>query len=93
MVTTDLLAMLKVDLGIAANVYNDRLTEHLNAASANITREGIKLEDTVEDNQLIVQYAAWLWRSRESGDAMPRMLRYCLNNRLFDQKMKEIKDG
>ena len=55
MVTTDLLAMLKVDLGIAANVYNDRLTEYLNAASANITREGVKLEDTVEDNQLIVQ--------------------------------------
>lgn len=93
MVTADLLAMLKVDLGIAANVYNERLTEYLSAASANIAREGIKLEDTVEDNQLIVQYASWLWHSRESGSAMPRMLRYCLNNRLFAQKMKEVKDG
>ncbi len=92
MVTTDLLAMLKVDLGIAANIYNDRLTEYLYAANANIAREGIKLEDTVEDNQMIVQYASWLWRCRENGDAMPRMLRYRLNNRLFSQKMKEVQN-
>lgn len=88
MITADLLAMLKVDLGITANAYNDRLTEHLQAASADMSREGVQLEDTVEDNQLIVQYAAWLWRSRESGDAMPRMLRYRLNNRIFSQKMR-----
>lgn len=88
MITADLLAMLKVDLGITANAYNDRLTEYLQAASADMSREGVQLEDTVEDSQLIVQYAAWLWRSRESGDAMPRMLRYRLNNRIFSQKMR-----
>lgn len=88
MITEDLLAMLKVDLGITANAYNDRLTEYLQAASSDMSREGVQLEDTVEDNQLIVQYAAWLWRSRESGDAMPRMLRYRLNNRIFSQKMR-----
>lgn len=88
MITADLLAMLKVDLGITANAYNDRLTEYLQSASADMSREGVQLEDTVEDNQLIVQYAAWLWRSRESGDAMPRMLRYRLNNRIFSQKMR-----
>ena len=88
MITADLLSMLKVDLGITANAYNDRLTEYLEAASADMSREGVQLEDTVEDSQLIVQYAEWLWRSRESGDAMPRMLRYRLNNRIFSQKMR-----
>lgn len=88
MITADLLSMLKVDLGITAKAYNDRLTEYLEAASADMSREGVQLEDTVEDSQLIVQYAAWLWRSRESGDAMPRMLRYRLNNRIFSQKMR-----
>ena len=88
MITADLLAMLKVDLGITANAYTDRLTEYLKAASADMSREGVQLEDNVEDNQLVVQYAAWLWRSRESGDAMPRMLRYRLNNRIFSQKMR-----
>lgn len=88
MITADLLSMLKVDLGITANAYNDRLTEYLESASADMSREGVQLEDTVEDSQLIVQYAAWLWRSRESGDAMPRMLRYRLNNHIFSQKMR-----
>lgn len=93
MITADLLAMLKVDLGITANAYNDRLTEYLQAASADMSREGVQLVDTVEDNQLIIQYAAWLWRSRESGDAMPRMLRYRLNNRIFSQKMRAAKEN
>ena len=53
MITADLLSMLKVDLGITANAYNDRLTEYLEAASADMSREGVQLEDTVEDSQLI----------------------------------------
>ena len=27
--------------------------------------------------------AAWLWRRRDSGEGMPRMLRYTLNNRII----------
>ena len=34
-------------------------------------------------------YAAYLWRSRTTGEGMPRMLRYALNNRLFSRKARE----
>ena len=39
------------------------------------------------DSQLVVMYAAWLWRKRDTGEGMPRMLRYALNQRVFSQKM------
>jgi len=32
-------------------------------------------------------YAAWLWRKRDTMDAMPRMLRWMLNNRVFGPRM------
>ena len=44
------------------------------------------LEDTEADRDLVVMYAGWLWRSRTTGEGMPRMLRYALNNRLFSRK-------
>lgn len=55
----DLLTMLKVDLGITAEAYNDRLYADLQAAKSYIAREGITLNETIEDDQLVVQYAAW----------------------------------
>ena len=38
--------------------------------------------------QLIVMYAAWLWRKRDGMDAMPMMLRRALNNRVFGEKAR-----
>lgn len=93
MMDVDLLAMLKVDLGIMAKAYDERLMQYLQAAKAEITREGITLLDTMDDNQLVVMYAAWSWRKRDTGEGMPRMLRYALNNRLFSEKMRTDANG
>ena len=41
-----------------------------------------------QDRDLVVMYAAYLWRSRSTGEDMPRMLRYALNNRLFSRKAR-----
>lgn len=83
-----LLAMLKVDLGISTTAYDTRLTQYINSAKEMIGTEGITLNTTdLEDAQLVVMYAGWLWRKRNNGDAMPRMLRWTLNNRLFAEKM------
>lgn len=81
-----MLQMLKIDLGITGTAYDDRLLQILTAAAQMITREGVTLSDSVEDQQLQVTYAAWLWRRRDSGQGMPRMLRWMLNNRLFSEK-------
>lgn len=83
--TDQMLAMLKVDLGITTDRYNDRLTQYLESASAEIEREGVTLasSSSVSDANLVVQYAAWMWRKRDTGEGIPRMIRWQINNRLF----------
>ena len=57
-------------------------------AEDSIRREGAALDfRNPEDAQLVVMYAAWMWRKRDSGEGMPRMIRYALNNRIFSEKM------
>ena len=92
MTDADKLAMLKIDLGITNDHYNERLKQYLTFAANEIKREGIKLlADDLTDDNLQIMYAAWLWRKRQDGDEMPRMLRYALNNRLMSQKMKRVR--
>lgn len=83
-----LLSGLKIDLGITTTAYDDRLTQYLQRAQADITREGITLTDSIDDSMLTQQYAAWMWHKRDTGEGMPRMLRLALNNRVFSEKMK-----
>ena len=83
-----MLEMLKVDLGISTTAYDSRLTSMIAVAKDSIAKEGITLDDAkISDGNLVVMYAAWLWRKRDSGNGMPRMLRYMLNNRLFAEKV------
>ena len=84
-----MLTMLKTDLGIlTTTAYDARLTQLLTAAEKAITAEGASTLDASDamDMQLIVMYAAWLWRRRDNMDGMPRMLRLALNNRVFREK-------
>lgn len=83
-----LLALLKADLDLLS-VPKEReayLTQQIEAAKSMIQREGITLTDTPEDIQLVVMYAAWLYRKRNTGEGMPRMIRYALNNRVMSQR-------
>ena len=86
----DLLASLKVDLGITTTRYDERLRQYLLSAISFIEEEGAVLDSaSIKDQQLIVMYAEWMWRRRDSGEGMPRMLRYALNNKIFAGKMGE----
>ena len=83
-----LLNMLKVDLGIRqTTAYDARLSQLLTAAQSAINKEGASTLDASDplDQQLIVMYAAWLWRRRDNMEGMPRMLRLALNNRVFGE--------
>lgn len=84
-----LLPALKTDLGIVTDAYDERLVAYLQNAQAAITREGVTLLCTTEDDTLTLQYAAWTWRQRDAGGGMPRMLRWALNNRIFSEHMRE----
>ena len=85
-----MLSMLKTDLGISAaqTAYDTRLVQLLTVAQKAIIEEGASTLDASDplDMQLIVMYAAWLWRRRDSMDGMPRSLRYQLNRRIFAEK-------
>lgn len=87
-----LLEMLKTNLGImSTTAYDERLSQLLAAAEKRITEEGVTDLDTENllDAQLVVDYAEWLWRRRDTKEGMPRMVRYALNNRIFSAKMQE----
>lgn len=86
MATTEdtILQMVRIDLGINTDVYDGRLKQYIAAATAEIEREGVHLSKTaVVDQNLIAQYAAWMWRKRDTGEGIPRMIRWQINNRLF----------
>ena len=83
-----LLSGLKVDLGIRAGAYDGRLRDRLQEAQERLAAEGITLEDTQADRDLVIMYAGWLWRNRIDGAPMPRMLVIARNNRLFGQKAR-----
>lgn len=83
----DMLEMLKVDLGIVTSAYDTRLTQYISYAKQSIREEGATLDlSSVADMQLVVMYAGWLWRRRDTGEGMPRMLRYALNNKVLGGK-------
>ena len=84
-----LLSGLKVDLGIRSQVYDGRLRDRLCEAQERLAAEGITLENTTADRDLVIMYAAWLWRNRIDGAPMPRMLVIARNNRLFGQKARQ----
>lgn len=87
-INLDLLDMLKIDLGIITGEFDDRLTGYIAYAKDQIEKEGADVSmNTIGDMQLIVMYAAWLWRKRDTGEGMPRMLRYALNNKVLGGKM------
>ena len=76
------LSLLKIDLQISTDKLDAFLYVMLDGAAAAIARENIKLTDSIEDGMLIIQYAAYLYRKRrEQNTAMPRYLRWMLNNR------------
>lgn len=89
MTTAEMLAALKIDLGITATEYDERLEAYLQSAQTEIQNEGVSLDLSDFDHaQTVVMYAGWLWRKRDTGEGMPRMVRYQLNNLIFHQHLE-----
>lgn len=77
---------------------NLELMQYIETAEIFIEREGIVLVDNVSDQMLVSMYAMWLYDKRKTTGSkytsyyiqnMPRMLRYNLNNRLLQQKVRD----
>lgn len=86
----ELLTSLKVDLGITTTAYDERLKAYLQRADEEIKQEGVTLSaSSLSDQNLVIAYAAHMWRKRDTGEGMPRMIRWQLNNRLFGKAHEE----
>lgn len=87
---TAILDSLKVDLGILrTTAYDARLKEIIKSSYQMIVAEGASLDvSKIEDAQLVIMYAAWTWRRRDTGEGMPRMLRLALNDRVLGEKAR-----
>lgn len=90
MTQADLLTLLQADLNVLSPdpTRLAQLNHLIEAALQLIAREGVTLQEpfSAEDGQLVIMYAAYLFRKRATGEAMPRMLRWALNNRVFSAK-------
>lgn len=96
MATQVALSLLKQGLLMATDSYDLYLTQLLDASKALLIREGISSldEGSVEDMQLIEGYAEFLYRQRfEENKAMPKWLRWAINNRVFSEKMQEASNA
>ena len=81
------LPILKKDQQMLTSANDEYLLVLLDQAEKLIEREGVKLMDDIESDMLVIQYAAYLFRKRAGTEtAMPRFLRFQINNLLFSQK-------
>ncbi len=90
MTSEDKLILLKQDLQMLTSSNDDFLSSLLITAETAIQKEGITLvENDIDIDMAVIQYAAYLFRKRSGNEtAMPRFLRWRLNNILFSQKGK-----
>ena len=94
MTDQDKLTMLKADLQMLTSANDNYLLTLLGIAQAAMTREGIANDDSADYYGCQISYAAYLFRKRAASvgageTAMPRFLRYQLNNLVLSQKMRE----
>ena len=79
------LAMLKTDLGFLGQVpqgVEAFMRSKLDQASAQLQRAGLTLDLTDQaDVQLLASYAAHLYRHRDAGSGLPRMLKDEIHDR------------
>lgn len=87
MTNEEKLSLLKKDLQMLTSANDEYLSALLSQATSAIQTEGIVLDDSIECEMAVVEYAAYLFRKRASTEtAMPRFLRWNLNNILMKQK-------
>ena len=87
MTNEEKLILLKKDLQMLTSANDEYLSALLSQATSAIQTEGIVLDTSIEGEMAVVEYAAYLFRKRASTEtAMPRFLRWNLNNILMKQK-------
>lgn len=93
--TESVLSLVKCNLDISTTAYDTAITDAITYARSCLSDFGLVLDETADtgDAMLTVMYSTWVWRERESGQKMPRMLEAAMNNKLAHQIMKDASAG
>lgn len=92
--TSNILELVKINLGISTTAYDGAITNDIDYARTELANKGLNLDETVTaDSYIVVMYVIWLWRGRETGAGMPRMLVVAINDRFTHQVMSNGTEG
>ena len=87
------MALLKPDLGRTGTIPDDvvmLMEQKLDAAIPALLERGIAIDESNPlDMDLLVMYAAWLYRMRDRGAELPMMIRQAINNAQVSRATKE----
>ena len=92
MTDVTILTLLKKDLMISVDSYDDLLTQYIKLAKKDLEMEGITIQNTDEDGMLVEMYAAWIARKRKENIPMSRQLQFLIHNRLLHEKMGKLEE-
>ena len=83
-----LLNLLKIDLGITHNVRDAFFTKLIQGTMKEIERRGITYDENSPDDQmLIVDYAAWVYRKRAEDTPLAANIQQRLRNRIIKERI------
>ncbi|MEQ7806164.1 hypothetical protein [Priestia aryabhattai] len=81
-----LLELLKLDLGFKHTARDTYLNKLLPSAEKELIRKGLVLDMEQDDDQmLVVDYAAWLYRNRQEYQPLPRNIQIRIHNRAIQK--------
>ena len=88
------LKLLKLDLGITHDKRDAYFNALLNSAVLELERKGIALSLTEADDQILLSdYAAWLYRKRQDDVPLAKNLKLRLMNRKVRARAQGVTDG
>lgn len=81
-VKATLLELLKLDLGFSHTARDKYLNALIPSAEKELTRKGLVLNmNEIDDQMLVVDYAAWSYRNRQEYIPLPRNIQIRIHDR------------
>ncbi|SDC06076.1 hypothetical protein [Shouchella lonarensis] len=88
----NLLDLLKLDLGITHMLRDAYFLSLLESSRDQLKARGITLDTSViDDKMLVVNYAAWTYRKRQTGEPLSPHLTQQIRNRVVKERAKDAK--
>ena len=85
-----LLQLFKIDLGITHNMRDAFFINLINGSIKEIERRGITLDlKSADDQMLIVDYAAWVYRKRQEDIPLAANIQHRLRNRIIKERIEK----